>query len=161
MKGKMTTVRIVFFSSLILHPSSLLHGIGDDAAVIEQRGRSNTVITSDLLVEDIDFRLKTTSPRLLGHKALAVSLSDIAAMGARPRWASLSIGVPRRIWRSGFLDEFYDGFFALAARYNVALVGGDTSRTRALCHRRGPPGSRGSFCRDQPRQSLPHCRLCE
>jgi thiamine-monophosphate kinase len=111
------------------HPSSLLFGIGDDAAVIEQRGRLNTVVTSDLLVEEIDFRLRSTTARLLGHKALAVSLSDVAAMGARPRFALLSVGVPREIWRSSFLDELYEGFFALADCYGVALIGGDVSRT--------------------------------
>ena len=89
----------------------------------------DTVITADLLVEDVDFRLATTTPELLGHKALAVSLSDVAAMGALPRWALLSLGVPERIWRSSFLDQFYKGFFALADRYGVALVGGDVSRT--------------------------------
>jgi thiamine-monophosphate kinase len=116
-------------SSLIPPPSSLSHGIGDDAAVIRQiRGR-DTVITADLLVEEIDFRLDATRPGLLGHKALAVSISDIAAMGACPRWALLSVGVPRNIWRSHFLDEFYEGFFALADEYGVTLVGGDVSRT--------------------------------
>jgi thiamine-monophosphate kinase len=69
-------------SSLISHHSSLLVGIGDDAAVIGQASGRNTVITADLLVEDIDFERATMPPRLLGHKALAVSLSDIAAMGA-------------------------------------------------------------------------------
>src|SRR5881227_2508052 len=75
-------------SSLITHHSSLLQGIGDDAAVIRQRASSDTVVTADLLVEGIDFRLDGfgTSPRDLGHKALAVSLSDVAAMGARPRF---------------------------------------------------------------------------
>ncbi len=120
-------------SSLIPHPSSLasslLSGIGDDAAVISQRTGRDTVITTDLLVEDVDFRLATTTPELLGHKALAVSLSDVAAMGALPRWALLSIGVPERIWRSSFPDKFYKGFFALADRYGVMLVGGDVSRT--------------------------------
>ncbi|HYO90394.1 MAG TPA: thiamine-phosphate kinase [Pyrinomonadaceae bacterium] len=109
--------------------SSLLFGIGDDAAVFEQRGGFDSVVTADLLVEDVDFRLTTTTPRLLGHKALAVSLSDIAAMGARPRFALLSVGVPRDVWRSGFLDRFYEGFFALAERCGVTLVGGDVSRT--------------------------------
>lgn len=109
--------------------SSLLHGIGDDAAVIEQRGGFDTVVTADLLVEDVDFRLSTTTARHLGHKALAVSLSDIAAMGARPRFALLSVGVPRFIWQSKFLDEFYEGFFALAHHYRVGLIGGDVSRT--------------------------------
>jgi thiamine-monophosphate kinase len=118
-----------FNSSLVTHHSSLIYGIGDDAAVIEQRSGFCSVVTSDLLVEDVDFRLTTTGPVALGHKALAVSLSDIAGMGARPRWALLSIGVPREIWRSSFLDSFYEGFFALADRYGVALVGGDVSRT--------------------------------
>lgn len=116
-------------SSLTMPPSSLLFGIGDDAAVIEQPGGLCTVVTADLLVEEIDFRLKTTTARLLGHKALAVSLSDVAAMGARPRWSLLSVGVPPEIWRSSFPDEFYSGFFALADRYRVALIGGDVSRT--------------------------------
>ncbi|HEX7174124.1 MAG TPA: thiamine-phosphate kinase [Pyrinomonadaceae bacterium] len=119
-------------SSLITHHSSLLQGIGDDAAVLHTSDASfDTVVTADLLVEDIDFRLTTTTPRLLGHKALAVSLSDIAAMGARPRWALLSIGAPRRLWDGPFLEEFYEGFFALAEEHGVALVGGDVSRTGA------------------------------
>jgi thiamine-monophosphate kinase len=116
-------------SSFILHPSSLLTGIGDDAAVIRQAAGRNTVITTDLLVEDIDFERQTLRPRLLGHKALAVSLSDIAAMGARPRWSLLSIGLPADIWDSDFVDQFYEGFFSLAKRYDVQLVGGDVSRT--------------------------------
>jgi thiamine-monophosphate kinase len=116
-------------SSLPSSYSPLFFGIGDDAAVIEQRDGFCSVVTADLLVEEIDFRLATTTPRLLGHKALAVSLSDIAAMGACPRWALLSIGVPGGIWHSRFLDEFYEGFFALADRRDVQLIGGDVSRT--------------------------------
>jgi thiamine-monophosphate kinase len=116
-------------SSLIPHPSSLILGIGDDAAVTGQHPGRETVITTDLLVEDVDFRLDTTTPWLLGYKALAVSLSDIAAMGARPRYALLSIGLPQTIWDSDFVDELYEGFFALAETYNVALIGGDISRT--------------------------------
>jgi thiamine-monophosphate kinase len=118
-----------FNSSLITHHSSLSLGIGDDAALIQQANGGETVITTDLLVEEIDFRLNTTTPWLIGHKALAVSLSDIAAMGARPRYALLSIGVPQGIWNSDFVDELYEGFFALAEAYNVALIGGDVSRT--------------------------------
>src|SRR6267378_3184985 len=68
-----------FASSFIPHPSSLLSGIGDDAAVIREIAGSNSVVTADLLVEDVDFHRDTTTPRLLGHKALAVSLSDVAA----------------------------------------------------------------------------------
>jgi thiamine-monophosphate kinase len=104
-------------------------GIGDDAAVIKHADGRETVVSTDLLVEDIDFRLEATQPRLLGHKALAVSLSDVAAMGARPRWAICSVGVPESIWESTFLDEFYEGYLALCNRYDVKLIGGDISRT--------------------------------
>jgi thiamine-monophosphate kinase len=87
------------------------------------------VITADLLVEDIDFRLEWTTPESLGHKALAVSLSDIASMGGRPDWAILSLGVPARLWRGKFLDRFYEGWMTLARAYGVELVGGDISKT--------------------------------
>jgi thiamine-monophosphate kinase len=121
--------RALDHSSLIPHPSSLSLGIGDDAAVIRQQTGREMVVTTDLLVEDIDFRLDTTTPWLLGYKALAVSLSDIAAMGARPLYALLSIGLPQEIWDSDFVDKLYDGFFALADSYSVTLIGGDVSRT--------------------------------
>ena len=116
-------------SSVFPDASSLSCGIGDDAAVIKQVTGRDTVITTDLLVEESDFRRDSTRPRLLGHKALAVSLSDIAAMGAQPRWALLSIGIPLDIWDSDFVDQLYEGFFALAERYDVRLIGGDVSRT--------------------------------
>jgi thiamine-monophosphate kinase len=107
----------------------LVRGIGDDAAVLKSLTGTDVVISTDLLVEDIDFRRDTTQPDLLGHKALAVSLSDIAAMGARPRWAMLSLGLPNEVWESGFVEGFYAGFFELASRYGVTLIGGDVSRT--------------------------------
>jgi thiamine-monophosphate kinase len=109
--------------------AGLVKGIGDDAAVLRSFAGTDVVVSTDLLVEGIDFRRDTTLPELLGHKALAVSLSDIAAMGARPRWALLSIGVPEDIWESEFLDQFYDGLFQLADRYGIKLIGGDISRT--------------------------------
>ncbi|MBC7909807.1 MAG: thiamine-phosphate kinase [Pyrinomonadaceae bacterium] len=118
-------------SSLRTGHSSLLKGIGDDAAIIRQNGGRDLVITADLLVENIDFKREWMSARLLGHKALAVSLSDIAAMGARPRYAMLSIGVPQRIWKTDYVDEFYEGFFELAGAHQVMLIGGDVSRTPA------------------------------
>ncbi|HEV7843715.1 MAG TPA: thiamine-phosphate kinase [Pyrinomonadaceae bacterium] len=121
--------RALNHSSLITHYSSLSLGIGDDAAIIRQQAGRDLVVTTDLLVEEIDFQLETTTPWLLGFKALAVSLSDIAAMGARPRYALLSIGIPSEIWHSRFVDKLYDGFFSLAERYSVALIGGDVSRT--------------------------------
>jgi thiamine-monophosphate kinase len=109
--------------------SSVIVGMGDDAAVIRSQAGKDTVVSSDLLVEDIDFRRTTTTPALLGHKSLAVSLSDIASMGARPRWSLISIGVPEDIWETSFVDEFYDGLLSLGQQYDVQLVGGDTSST--------------------------------
>jgi len=109
--------------------SDLIRGIGDDAAVFKSTAGSNLVITTDLLIEDIDFRHDSTQPNLLGHKALAVSLSDIAAMGARPRWAMLSLGLQQGVWDSNFRDQFYEGLFQLADRYGVKLIGGDISRS--------------------------------
>jgi thiamine-monophosphate kinase len=118
-------------SPLITHHSTLLTGIGDDAAVIRPRAGFDTIVTADLLVEGIDFLLEPTwtRPRELGHKALAVSLSDVAAMGARPRFCLLSVGLPAARWQTDFLEEFYAGVRALAARHGVAVIGGDTSRT--------------------------------
>ena len=110
-------------------PSSLISGIGDDAAVFRSSTDKEIVVTADLLIEDIDFRRTTTPPYLLGHKALAVSLSDIAAMGARPLWSLISIGMPEDIWQTEFAERVYDGLLDLARRYGVHLIGGDTSRT--------------------------------
>ncbi len=116
-------------SSLITHHSSLIQGIGDDAAVIRSATGKDSVVTTDLLIEEIDFRRATTTPELLGNKALAVSLSDIAAMGARGRWGFLSIGLPADVWESGFAEHLYNGYLSLADRYGVELAGGDVSRT--------------------------------
>lgn len=106
----------------------LVQGIGDDAAVFNARGGRDFVITADLLVEDIDFR-RTSFPPDIGYKALAVSLSDIAAMGARPLWALLSLGLPRDIWDSPSARNIYEGFLAAAREFGVTLIGGDVSRT--------------------------------
>ena len=112
-----------------IRASSVLSKIGDDAAVLPKDLRTDLVITTDLLVEDIDFKLEWAKPEFLGHKALAVSLSDIAAMGAKPVWAMLSIGIPAQVWKTDFVEKFYDGWFALAEKFGVELVGGDVSKT--------------------------------
>lgn len=104
-------------------------GIGDDCAVLPKDRRTDLVITTDLLVEDIDFRLSWSKPEFIGHKALAVSLSDVAAMGAKPVWAMLSIGVPANVWETDFVEKFYDGWFRLAKKFDVQLIGGDVSKT--------------------------------
>lgn len=106
-----------------------LERVGDDCAVLPKDSKTDLVITSDMLVEDIDFRMRWTRAEFLGHKALAVSLSDIAAMGAKPQWAMLSIGIPGKIWKTKFVDDFYKGFLKLAKKFGVALIGGDVSKT--------------------------------
>lgn len=106
-----------------------LSKIGDDCAVLPKDSKTDLVITTDLLVEDIDFRLDWTTPEFLGHKALTVSLSDVAAMGAKPVWAMLSIGIPEKIWNTDFVEKFYDGYMRLASKFHVELVGGDVSKT--------------------------------
>ncbi len=111
------------------HSTRLVTGIGDDASVISELAGRAVVVTTDLLAEGIDFYREATPPRLLGHKALAVSLSDIAAMGARPLWSLVSIGLPDDVWNDNFKDEFFEGFLGLADEYGIALAGGDVSRT--------------------------------
>ena len=109
--------------------SSVRTGIGDDCAVLAKDNKTDLVITTDLLVENIDFHLEWSKPEFIGHKSLAVSLSDIAAMGANPVWSMLSIGVPPHIWKTDFVEKFYDGYLRLAKKCKVELVGGDVSRT--------------------------------
>jgi thiamine-monophosphate kinase len=106
-----------------------LNLLGDDCAVLPKDEQTDQLMTADMLVEDVDFRLEWTKPEFLGHKTLAVSLSDIAAMGGEPKWAMLSIAVPPKLWDSGFLDAFYEGFMALARESEVELIGGDVSRS--------------------------------
>lgn len=100
-------------------------GVGDDAAILRARRGTELVVTADMLVAGRHFH-KGADPGRLGHKALAVNLSDIAAMGAVPRWATLSIALPEANER--WLAAFARGFIRLARRHGVDLVGGDTTR---------------------------------
>ncbi len=104
--------------------ASVLVGIGDDAAVIRPAPDSVLVATTDSLVLDRHFT-ESWPPADIGHLALAVNLSDLAAMGACPRWALLSLTLPEA--NTTWLDRFLDGFLTLADRYNVSLVGGNIS----------------------------------
>lgn len=106
-----------------------LRQIGDDCAVVPKDSNTDIVITADMLIEDVDFRMEWTTGDFLGWKSLAVSLSDVAAMGATPTWAMLSIGVPDNLWQTDFVDKFYEGWHKLAAEFNVELIGGDISRS--------------------------------
>ncbi|MGE5854223.1 MAG: thiamine-phosphate kinase [Deltaproteobacteria bacterium] len=105
-------------------------GIGDDAAWIINP-KDSSLVTADLLIEGIHFDLRWTSLFDLGHKALAVNLSDIAAMGGVPSYVILSLGLPADL-DSTQIDAFYRGLQALARRTGVALVGGDTNAAVTL-----------------------------
>jgi thiamine-monophosphate kinase len=105
-------------------PSALL-GVGDDCALLQPSPGMTLAVTTDMLLEGRHFSAGADA-RTLGYKSLAVNLSDIAAMGADPRWALLSLALPDA--EEAWLQEFSEGFYALAARFGVDLVGGDTTR---------------------------------
>jgi len=99
-------------------------GIGDDCALLKPRGEEEIAITSDMLVEGRHF-FSDADPELLGRKALAVNLSDLAAMGAKPIGFTLAIALPKV--NSTWLDAFSKGLFAIANEYACPLIGGDTT----------------------------------
>jgi thiamine-monophosphate kinase len=102
-----------------------VQGVGDDCARIRVADGMELSITTDLLIEGRHF-LPGADARKLGHKALAVSLSDLAAGGATPKWATLALSLPAA--DEAWLGAFADGLFALAERHGVDLIGGDTTR---------------------------------
>ena len=114
-----------YFRDLGAERPDVVLGIGDDAALLRVPGESELALTTDALIEGVHF-LPGAPPRTLGHRALAVNLSDIAAMGATPAWALLSLNLPEV--DDGWLREFAAGFGALARRHRVSLVGGNLSR---------------------------------
>jgi thiamine-monophosphate kinase len=108
------------------HPAkSAVLGVGDDAALVRPNPGMELAIATDMLLEGRHFRADA-EPRALGHKALAVNLSDMAAMGAAPRWATLGIALPGV--DEAWIAAFAAGLFALAERFGVELIGGDTTR---------------------------------
>ncbi len=114
-----------YFATATSPRPDVVIGIGDDAAVLETRAGHQLVVTTDMLAEGIHFPT-ATEPDAVGHKALAVNLSDLAAMGAEPAWATLSIALPAV--DPDWLEGFVDGFARLALEHGVALIGGDTVR---------------------------------
>ncbi len=104
----------------------IILGIGDDAAVLAPY-KGSTLVCKDMLLDGVHFIVKDTDPALLGHKALAVNLSDIAAMGGRASSAYVGLALPRSLNNAAFLDSLYEGINRLAERYHVAIAGGDTN----------------------------------
>jgi thiamine-monophosphate kinase len=110
-----------------LPPHPLLKlGAGDDAAVLDVARQDELVVTVDMLMDGVDFELARVDPRRVGHKSLAVNLSDLAAMASRPLAAVIALALPRR----GGMElarGLYEGLLPLAERYGVAIAGGDTN----------------------------------
>lgn len=105
--------------------ADVIVGIGDDAAILSMPPGKQLVVAMDTLNAGVHFP-ETTASADIGWKALAVNLSDLAAMAATPAWCTLSLSLPQA--DAAWLDSFLDGFLALAAQHRVALVGGDTTR---------------------------------
>lgn len=100
-------------------------GIGDDMAMV-RGGNHGFLVTSDMLMDGVDFDVREHAPERIGRKALAVSLSDCAAMAVRPRWAMVSVALPNE-WTMAQAQGLYAGIDRLARQYEVALIGGDTN----------------------------------
>jgi thiamine-monophosphate kinase len=114
-----------FFANQRVDRADVKLGIGDDAAVTSVDPGFDMVIASDSVFEGTHFPAGT-APQALGHRCLAVNLSDLAAMGAEPVWCTLALSLPSA--EPAWLEAFAAGFFGLAEQFNVALVGGDTVR---------------------------------
>src|SRR5688500_6897001 len=108
--------------------ASVLVGPGDDAAVLAADRNERLVVTTDAVVEGVHFSRAYSSPADVGHKALAVNLSDLAAMAATPRWALLSVVLPGG-WLVRGGGDLVEGLAALAGRRGVSVVGGNITRT--------------------------------
>ena len=114
-----------FFTEQAIKRKDVLLGIGDDCAIVTPSERQNIAITTDTLVAGVHFPHQT-SARAVGHKSIAVNLSDLAAMGAEPSWVSLAITMPEADLE--WIEEFCAGVFDLCEFYNVQLIGGDTTQ---------------------------------
>lgn len=108
-----------------------LVGIGDDCAVLRPSAGKDLLLTTDLLVEQVDFTKQTTTPFRLGRKAMAVNLSDIGAMGGLPRAALVVLALPPET-DSAFVDELYRGLQKEGAQFGVEVIGGDLSASSTL-----------------------------
>lgn len=109
---------------------SIIKGIGDDAAVIHpETAGEYWLVTTDMLVENVDFRREWTTPRQLGHKSISVNLSDLAAMGVRPRFFTASLALPAAVSKR-WISDFFRGLTEQGEAHGAQLIGGDLSSTR-------------------------------
>jgi thiamine-monophosphate kinase len=110
----------------LIRNENVIIGIGDDSCVFKTSAEVASLLTTDMLVEQIHFLLEAIPPYQLGRKSLAVNMSDIAAMGGTPKEAVLSVAIPDTVDLE-YLDALYDGMKAMAKEFEVNLLGGDTT----------------------------------
>jgi len=116
---------------LVPRPTQAILGIGDDCAVLRPTAGRDLLVTTDVLVEQVDFTQEATSPFRLGRKAMAASLSDIAAMGGRPCAALVTLAL-RQDLETEFIDELYRGLQHEGSKHGVEIIGGDISASSTL-----------------------------
>lgn len=134
-RGELAIIRHIRSQAAGASSGKIRLGIGDDCALLRPRAGQELAVTTDLTIAGTHFRLDWHTPESAGHRALARGLSDLAAMGARPVAAFLSLGLPRELadpkgrWSSSWVARFLDGLLALAAVHQTPLAGGDLSET--------------------------------
>jgi thiamine-monophosphate kinase len=132
--GELALLRNIRSRAAAITSSSVRLGIGDDCALLRTRTSEELAVTTDLSIEGRHFQLAWHPPESIGHRTLARGLSDLAAMGARPVAAFLSLGLPRELTISSpgnrsWVERFLDGLLALAAEHGVPLAGGDLAES--------------------------------
>jgi thiamine-monophosphate kinase len=135
--GESTLLALIRARAAKARDATLRLGMGDDCALLRLRAGEELAVTTDLSIAGRHFRLDWHTPEAIGHRTLARGLSDLAAMGARPVAAFLSLGLPRDLvqnpkGRKPWLDRFLDGFLALAEAYKTPLAGGDLAESPIL-----------------------------
>lgn len=132
--GELALIEKIRQRSTVRRGADVRLGIGDDCALLGVKAGEEIAITTDLSIAGRHFRLDWHPPEAVGHRTLVRGLSDLAAMGARPVAAFLSLGLPRDLAtgkgsRRSWIDHFLDGFLALAAKYKTPLAGGDLAES--------------------------------
>jgi len=124
------SIYFLFFEHLRLQcavKAPVSTGIGDDGAILKNPGGGETIVVTDMLLDGVHFDLSNTTAELAGRKAIAVNLSDLAAMGCRPTAAFVSIAVPKLAESEQFLTDLYRGILGLSDQFDFTVAGGDTN----------------------------------
>ncbi|WP_198264240.1 thiamine-phosphate kinase [sulfur-oxidizing endosymbiont of Gigantopelta aegis] len=129
-KSEFQLIEAYFSDPTPVSRDDVILGIGDDCAIVAPRKQSQLAVSIDTLISGVHFP-HNTSPDAIAYKALAVNLSDLAAMGADPAWFTLSLSLPETLpsfSREAWLAQFSSALFSLAQQYNIQLIGGDTTK---------------------------------